>query len=749
MRLSTTLYVYALCVCGFILAAISIVLDGYMGRDDEEQARRQTQIMQRHVTERIGDFMSEVSHDVAHLANELQLLGPSAVERQARKLLELTISDNRMIMGGAVALVPDSSGRRMPEWMLYVVRTSGGGFSARQLGNTDYGYTAQEWYGKPLRSGKPSWSAPYVDNGGGECLMTTYSVPVIGRDGAIRAIVTADVSLRQLTDELQELRPYPESLSYVTLPSGAAVRAPGISTPVEKAGGKFITCKSRISSLGLDIITVTPLDVVLASTKRMRLPLFGIVFLGLVSLIVGLHIVISRTMRPLRRLADTARQIGEGNFSVDIPDCGRYSDIARMGSAMNAMKDSIAGYVEHVARTAREQARIAGELDIARGIQIGMLPSGWKPESDFLAGKIDVEALFRPAREVSGDMYDYMERDGKLHFIIADVSDKGMPASLFMAAVHSLYRFAVESGMTPAEIVDRINHHLCADNPNNMFVTMIAGTLDPSSGNMVLVNAGHTYPVLIDGTGVRTIHLSPGLPVGVMEDMCYSATVIILEPDSVILFFTDGLSEAEDSERHQYGGDRLTECLEALSQERHVNPADVLNGVTSDMASRGMVPTDDLTMLCIALADTPSIELTLAYDITEVSRMEAETERFAALKGWDPVVLQKTALVLEEAVSNVINHSRAPQAESVISVEISDRHDSVRIDIRDSGPKFDPCVEAPCVDTALGVEDRRVGGLGILLIRRLAARMEYERTSGNENHLTITIYKTTETIKTI
>lgn len=746
MKLSTTLYIYALCVCGCILAAISIMFEGYMGRDDEEQAIRQTRLMQHHVTERIGDFMDEVGHDVRHLAGEFELLGALTVERQARKALELTISDNRMIMAGAVALVPDSLGRRVPEWMLYVVSAPDGDFKVSQLGGTDYNYTNQSWYKTPLLSGKPAWSSPYIDRGGGECLMTTYSVPVTDRKGQIRAIVTADVSLQKLTEEVQELRPYPESVSYLALPSGEAVRVPGIELP-SFSGMKVITGKSRIAALGLDIITVTPLDTVLASVERLKLPLLAIVFAGLVSLIVGLHIVISRTTRPLRRLADAAKEIGGGNFSVDIPDCGRYSDIARMGAAMSAMKESIAGYVEHVARTAREQARIAGELDIARGIQIGMLPSVWSPKSGAITGKIDVEALFHPAREVSGDMYDYMERDGKLHFIIADVSDKGMPASLFMAAVHSLYRFAVESGMTPAEIVDRINHHLCADNPNNMFVTMIAGTLDPSSGNMALVNAGHTSPVLIDGKGVRSLHLPPGLPVGVMEDMRYSATRVAMTPGSVILFFTDGLSEAEDSEGKQYGDDNLISCLESMRREAYaVGPRDVLGRITSDMKSRGMVPNDDLTILCIALTEPQEIELRIGYDITEISRMAVETERFAELRGWDADVRQKTALILEEAVSNVINHSIAPEKDSVITVKISDQPDTVLISLLDSGPKFDPCSESPEVDTGLDVELRPVGGLGLLLIKRLAARMEYERTVSGENHLVITIDKTIATI---
>src|SRR5690606_15646852 len=201
---------------------------------------------------------------------------------------------------------------------------------------------------------------------------------------------------------------------------------------------------------------------------------------------------------------------------------------------------------EKVARLLEETSsreRLESELNIAQEIQQGLLP----PDPDrILQAKVDLRATMVPAKEVGGDLYDYLILpDGRLLFAIGDVSDKGMPAALFMAGTCTLIRAIAETETNSAVIMTRINNPLAANNPNLMFGTLIVGVLDLSSGRLEWANAGHSPLCVLSPQGaIRLLDGRSGPACGVQEGLTYRLLSDHLAPGEILIGYTDGVTEA-------------------------------------------------------------------------------------------------------------------------------------------------------------------------------------------------------------
>ena len=205
---------------------------------------------------------------------------------------------------------------------------------------------------------------------------------------------------------------------------------------------------------------------------------------------------------------------------------------------------------------ARERERLDQELRVARVIQQTLLPKslpelfGWR-----------VDALWQPARAVSGDFYDYIIfSDGKLGLVIGDVTDKGVPAALVMATTRSILRAAAERYTSPGEILAYVNELLCQDIPQNMFVTCLYIILDPISGHLLFANAGHNLPVHLTQDGVEELRAT-GMPLGLMPGMNYEEKEAHLSPGDGLMIYSDGLVEAHNVSGDMFGFPRLRELL--------------------------------------------------------------------------------------------------------------------------------------------------------------------------------------------
>lgn len=232
----------------------------------------------------------------------------------------------------------------------------------------------------------------------------------------------------------------------------------------------------------------------------------------------------------------------------------------------NAHRRALALYLQ---RQREERARLQGELDAARDIQLGLLP-GLDSLPD-ISAQLSLAAMLEPARDVGGDLYDFfMIDEDRLFLSVGDVSGKGVPASLFMAISKALYKSAVLRGIQEIdEIMMAANAEISRENPNMLFVTLFAGILNLRTGHMDFCNAGHEPPLIFSPgqDEIRLVEGGGGPPVCVMDDFPYMADSVVMAPGEMMLITTDGIGEAMNHDGELYGNDRLYALIRKLAPE--------------------------------------------------------------------------------------------------------------------------------------------------------------------------------------
>jgi len=238
--------------------------------------------------------------------------------------------------------------------------------------------------------------------------------------------------------------------------------------------------------------------------------------------------------------------------------------------------------------------RLETEVQLARQIQQTFLPESL-PEIE----NWEFAARWKPARQVGGDFYDvFTLPNNQLGLFIADVSDKGVPAALFMALTRTLVHAAVIETISPAEALRRVNDLLIPDTKQGMFVTAVYAVLNMNSSELTYVNAGHNPPFLVRSNGSLEYLTRTGVALGAAENMEYEQRTIQLEKDDSLLFYTDGLTESYNIDGEFYGEERLENAL----KENHCSSAhDLMDVVERSLLEfvKDMPPADDLTMLVL------------------------------------------------------------------------------------------------------------------------------------------------------
>ena len=329
----------------------------------------------------------------------------------------------------------------------------------------------------------------------------------------------------------------------------------------------------------------------------------------LVSLLLVGYLLAQRikkaVVKPINEIADAAR-----NYVNDRKEGKTYTDhfallnihtgdeIENLSLVMADMERDLDGYVEDLTAATAEKERVGAELDMAAKIQAAMLPHVFPPFPD--RNEFELYATMEPAKEVGGDFYDFfLIDDDHLCMVMADVSGKGVPAALFMMISKVILQSCAMLGKSASEILTMTNQALCKDNQVDMFVTVWLGILEISTGKMTMANAGHEYPVFRKSRDAfELLKDEHGFVLGGFDDEIYWSQEIYLEPGTKIFLYTDGVPEAMDAKREQFGLDRM---MDALNADPAANPEDLLKNVRT--AVRDFVKDaeqfDDITMLCL------------------------------------------------------------------------------------------------------------------------------------------------------
>ena len=612
--------------------------------------------------------------------------------------VEHLIDDNPHVLGGCLAFVPYYYPRIGRLYEPYVSKKNGG-FNKEQLASVDHDYTLNPTFQQVLRSKTPTWSDPYFYGTDSLMSLTTYSYPIFDIKGKIAAVCGLDLDLTWLGDTLNFRQPYQSSFSLMLTREGALVAGPSQSKVPKEQVEQVVNIINGKQALprGSDI-TIRQ-----GSLKRAPYWMIVQVFNN------------SEVFAPMRKIRLQQMLLILAGLLILFFMIERY---ARNESKLRTVHS--------------EQARINGELAVAKKIQMEMLPKTFPPFPE--RKDLDIFGNLVPAREVGGDLFDFFIRDEKLFFCIGDVSGKGVPSAMVMSVIHSLFRMISETEDSPGRIISALNGQLCRDNDTNMFVTFFLGVLDLESGIVRFCNAGHDKPLLVKES-VDELEAMPNLPLGVFEDTAFQEQSLSLSSGTTIFLYTDGLTEAKDTQRQQFTKARVKDALLHCIALPEMNSEKMTTSVGQEVHAftQGAEQSDDLTMLAIHYIRKEHI--TLTNDIKEIERLGEFVKSLTEHLGIEHKTAYKLRLALEEIVTNVISYAYPEGQRGSLDIEAGSDGKDLMFTVSDSGKEFDPTAIAPA-DISLDAEERPLGGLGIFLARNIMDEISYKR-SDNKNVLTL------------
>ena len=503
-----------------------------------------------------------------------------------------------------------------------------------QGGSDHYQYFFADWYLMPQLLEKPCWTEPYMDLDvamNTSEMVTSYCQSLTDKEGQLIGVINISLSLNWLSQTISAVKPYPNSYSIMIGRGGTyfvhpdttkitrqtiftqtleqpdtALTALGHAMTHGEEGIKHMNIGGKdsyvfykpLGKTGCSMAIVCPESDIFSGFDRLRRTIMTIVTVGLLLMLYFFIRIITRELKPLRRLADEAENIASGQFDAVLPDFQRIDEIGQLSHSFGNMQQSLVKYIDELKTTTAQKASIESDLRIASNIQMGMLPENFPTRDD--RDDVQLYASLTPAKEVGGDLFDFYFRDDKLFFCIGDVSGKGVPASLFMAVTRSTFRTVSAHESRPDRIMTVMNKTIADMNKNDMFVTVFVGVLDLPTGLLHYCNAGHDAPLLV-GAGVGELPCDSNIPVGFMPEWEYSLQEAEIYTGTTILLFTDGLTEAMDADFAQFRMERvIDEATRALAQ-RQQEPRQLISLMTDAVHQfvGDAEQSDDLTMMAI------------------------------------------------------------------------------------------------------------------------------------------------------
>ena len=471
----------------------------------------------------------------------------------------------------------------------------------------------------------------------------------------------------------------------------------------------------------------------------MRLMMSVVQALFLLILFVITRLLNQVIVRPIHETNDVLARITSGDLDVRVDERGSR-EFRSLSDGINTTVDAMKGWIVEA------ETRMDAELDTAKAIQEASLPRAFPPFPEIL--HFDIYASMKPARQVGGDFYDFFligedsgPDAGKLGFVIADVSGKGIPAALFMMAAKTQIRDYLQSGMEPGEAIENANRQLCMGNDAGMFVTAFVGVLDYQTGHIDMVNAGHNPPLLWQQGTWSWLRKRSGLPLGLFDGLPYWSFSVDCLPGDQLLLYTDGITEAMNVDEEQYGEARLEQLVKA---DYDLHPRLLVDALRGDVAqfTRGAEQSDDITVLALEVGVPPELTANLtvfaSLDELETVNRFIHTELDRRLC---PVRAQNQLdVAIEELFVNIARYAYPDATHDNpgkvwVSYAYCAEPPSITVDFVDEGVPFNPLAKPDAV-TPHDIMDVPIGGLGILMAKKSVDSMHYERM-GDTNVLRI------------
>jgi sigma-B regulation protein RsbU (phosphoserine phosphatase) len=752
-------------------------------RSLEAGAERDVDELAARLASRVDAVIRPIEGGIRTVAYQLEEIDPP-LEQYPQRIRGILMAWPD-VYGSTIAVEVGNAGANARPFAPYFYR-HGADLGFSDLAVDSYGYRQLAWYRRAADSGQPVWSLPYFDAGGGNAWMVTYSVPFYRKLPDTRrvmaGVVTADLDLDWVKTTSANASLGPIGMGWLSSPSVGEPFVVPIGATAERIG-KFDASMNRdvirkigeemlakkvtfgllprettaeraylavrnLETLGWRVMLVIPKTELLAEARALlsRQLLLGAI--GLVLLIAATSTVAAGIARPIRALAAAVGKAREDELDLQLPETPRRDEIGVLTEALRRMGSSLREHIRLRAQSLAEQARLEHDLKIAASIQQSMLPL--RATAADMPAAIQIAAALLPAKQVGGDLYDYFliqdgsahanaRHHGKVFLAIGDVSDKGIPAALFMARLSALLRVMGAGGEPPDRLLAAINARLSEGNDACMFVTIGCALLDVDTGRIRYASAGHEPPLVRDAEGtVKSLAAENGPAIGIEAVADYQLWEGSMAPGDTLVLFTDGVTEAEAPDGSLFGLERLSELLREAPGG---HPAALVKRVVDTIGTHasGFHATDDLTVLAVRWnphgVDLGTDEGVMHWHI----RPEASDAGIRQTQQWlhgvlaarevVPGRIAEAELIAEELLSNIVKAAGAEAHRVGLTVDCFLMPAEIVLMVRDDGPGFDPLAHpSPKLDA--DIADRPIGGLGIPLVKQLASDMSYARIDG-------------------
>ncbi len=388
----------------------------------------------------------------------------------------------------------------------------------------------------------------------------------------------------------------PESATAITvtrLQLAPDQRRLDISAPIMAGAGGFI-------HVGMDLERVYLAALHQAEVQGGAIVMIFVLSLALVSLAV------QRITGPISALTDYAQTLSKHDFDTDFPQQGKLAalversagEIGTLAESFLNMERTIQESVLRLRQTTAAKERIEGELQVARHIQMSIVPKKF-PAFPALP-EMDIYATLEPSREVGGDLYDFFQLDDERIFaVVGDVSGKGVPAALFMAVTQTLIKATARQGLALDELMSRLNNELCENNDAAMFVTLFVVILNVRTGLVEFSNGGHNLPFLLShNEGPEQLARTRGMGLGVSEGIRFQTSSFQMLPGQALVLYTDGISEAHNPQSELYSEQRMRKFFAGQTDLR---PRPLVENLLQEVRrfEAGGPQADDITAMVI------------------------------------------------------------------------------------------------------------------------------------------------------
>ncbi|GLQ47803.1 IcfG protein [Dyella lipolytica] len=740
-----------------VIVTGGLLLFRFMGHQILEQTHRESEALASDGGNRIQQRLDKVTNSAQMLAS---LIGPRPDDAQS--LIHDVMQHNPDLAGLAAAYIPHSTAAATTSGSPFISRRDDGTLLSRDMLQDPSPYWDWPWFRTGLTCIGGCWQQPFFSQSRHRKLVN-YSVAILA-NRQVTGVLNADVTLDWLQGVLSGLNKPPGGEAFVIDQQGIYLASdnPGLigqqakdglldvfshpdakpiremTTQISRSDDPVWIYHSPIKGTQWQFILAIPESWIYASVQRAFLAALGIGGLALLAMTVLVFVITRRVMNPLGVLTERAEQVARGALDFTLPKVRQHDEIGRLTHAFDRMRLDLAEHLAERTRVAREQQRLTSELEIAQQIQTALLPGAHY--LDARCSNFELHAVLQPARTVGGDLYSYfMLHDQRLYIIVGDVSDKGIPAALFMARAITLAKAMAPRAQSPQQLLQLLNEELCRNNDGCMFVSLLCGLLDTISGQLIMASAGHEPPVLWGRDVPRLLEFDTGPALGLDEEATYPVHRLRLRPGDNLLMYTDGITEATDHALQMYGQERMLACLARYAENEDGDPAGYLvTDVESFAAGRSQA--DDITVLALRWhhagpgRSASMLDVIIDASMDAVFDMLERCDRELHSAGIDPDVRHDVRLVLEELMVNMVQHGREEPRAGQIGLRLTLSSGAIMVELHHDGQAFDPLQSPPILLTG-DIADRDTdGGLGVHLVRAMASDLNYAHDAQG-NHL--------------